>query len=99
MKNNRLTKIIAILALFAGMALAFLQGIHVYAAADSADETAIVAQAQNDPVADGVILEDEAIPAAMIPTGVFPWWCYALAIGAAITGLGVYVFINKHTFS
>ena len=96
-KNSKLTRNIAILALFVGMALAFLQGVHVYAAPEANGE-AVVAQAETQEEG-SVILYDEILPSAQYAEGTFPWWCYVTAIGAAIIGHGVYVFINKHTFS
>lgn len=96
-KNSKLTRNIAILALFVGMALAFLQGVHVYAAPEANGE-AVVAQVETQEEG-SVILYDEILPSAQYAEGTFPWWCYATAIGAALIGLSVYVFINKHTFS
>ena len=78
----------AVIALLAGMFVAFLQGLNVYAAPDRE-----VAVEQTAPAA--TVIEDEAIPAAQFPQVSFPWWCYVIAIGAIAAGCTVYVYIQR----
>ncbi|MBO4902381.1 MAG: hypothetical protein J5518_06275 [Lachnospiraceae bacterium] len=82
-------KFVAILALFTGMALAFLQGFHVYAAGET------VQVAQTAEATDNIALEETVLPAAAYPTGIFPWWCWVIVIASVAVGIGVYGYI-KH---
>ena len=81
----------AVIALLAGMFVAFLQGLNVYASPDQ-DVAAVDATYTDVQTA---VIEDEAIPAAQFPQVSFPWWCYVIAIGAIAAGCTVYVYIQR----
>ena len=82
----------AVFALLAGMVVAFLQGLNVYAAPDQA---VAVEQAAPEDV-QATVIEDEAVPAAQFPQVSFPWWCYVIAVASIGAGCGVYVYL-QHT--
>ena len=91
-KNDRLIKSAAIVALFAGMLIAFLQGFHVYAAS----EQGAYATERMDGIVIGeealptTIIEDAQLPAAQFPSEGLPAWCWILAVGSVAAGCGVY---------
>ena len=45
-------------------------------------------------VEEEIVLEDEAIPAAKLPSVVFPWWCWLIVIASVAAGCGVYLYIT-----
>ncbi len=92
--ENKWMMRIATLALLAGMVVAFLQGVYVYADAETENTAAITAVAENEEAEAGAILYDEILPGAQLPANHFPWWCWAIAIGTIVTGCGIYGFIK-----
>ena len=82
----------AVIALLAGMFVAFLQGLNVYASPDQ-DVAAVDATYTDVQTA---VIEDEAIPAAQFPQVSFPWWCYVIAVASIGAGCAVYAYL-QHT--
>lgn len=93
-RKDRLIKSAAIVALFAGVLIAFLQGFHVYAAS----EQSIYPTQRMDGIVIGedvTIIEDEQLPAAQVPSDGLPVWCWILAVGSVVAGCGVYGYISR----
>lgn len=97
-KDKWITKA-AVIALLAGMVVAFLQGFNVYAAAEMKEANQKVEQSAALTAENGAqqttVIADEAVPAAQLPTGSFPWWCYLVAVGSIAAGCAVYVYIQR----
>lgn len=92
-RKEKLIMSFAVLALFIGMAGAFLQGLNVYAA----DARTTVGTERMDGIVlttETTVIEDEQIPAAAFPA-VSPVWGCIFAVGAVAAGCGAYGFI-KH---
>ncbi len=93
-RKEKLVMSLAVLALFIGMAAAFLQGLNVYAA----DARTTVGTERMDGIVidtEMTVIEDEQIPAAQIPANILPVWGYLFAVGSVAAGCGAYGFI-KH---
>lgn len=93
-KTDKMIKGAAILALVLGMVAAFLQSSYIYASADEAGSYAAESVEAVEYDTELVVLEDEAIPAAKLPSVVFPWWCWLIVIASVAAGCGVYLYIT-----